>query len=48
MDESEDLNDDLIGGALTSDDDDDLLLDDDLDTPLKFDEEEEDPDSRFH
>jgi len=46
MDEEE-LNDDLIGSTLPLDDE-DFPLDDDLETPLKFDEEEEDPDSRFH
>lgn len=45
----EDTNDDLLGGTFPEGDDDLLLEEDlDLDTPLKFDEEEEDPDSRFH
>lgn len=45
--DDEELNDDLIGSSFPADDD-DLLLDDDLDTPLKFDEEEEDPEDIFH
>lgn len=48
MDEQED---DLLAGGFGTDDDTDIPLDDDLDlgedVPLKFDEEEEDPDSRF-
>lgn len=47
MDEEE-TNDDLMGGTFT-DDDTDFPLEDDLDIgPMKFDEDEYDPDDKFH